>query len=561
MNNFVIDIINKDLEKYENLDVITRFPPEPNGNLHLGHAKSIYWNTKIAKIYNGKCNLRFDDTNPSVERQEYVDNILRDIKWLIGSIEDNFDNIFFTSDYFDRIYQFARELIEKGFAYVCDLNKDEIKDNRGDISLLGKSSIYRKRSVEENLYLFEQMRYGIFEDESKTLRAKIDMESPNFHMRDPILYRINKKDKHYKTKNNWCIYPTYDFAHAISDIIENITYSISTLEFEMHKPLYKWIINNIKSIYEFPKRIEFSKLNLNYLIMSKRKLLTLIDNKCVCDWDDPRLPTLSGIKERGYTSQSILNFIEEVNLTKRENIIDTSLLEHHARRELNKISQRIMVVINPIKLIIDNYPEDQIQQLDAVNNPEDLKKGKRTIDFSKVLYIDKSDFTEDQISGFNRLSIGKKVKLKYSYIIHCNNVVKNTAGEIEEIHCNYLSSTLNTLKYDGEKIKGIIHWVSKEHCVNICLNVYDRLFTQIDVSNIQKEDIVNFFNKNSIEKINNCYSEKCILDKVKETSYFQLERIGYFYFSKRESLLNNIITLNKTVVLNNLWKPHILNNL
>ena len=458
--NFIEEIIEEDLRSnvYDGR-VHTRFPPEPNGYLHIGHAKSICLNFGIAKKYNGKTNLRFDDTNPVKEDVEYVDSIMEDVKWLGFDWEDR---LFYASDYFGKLYEYAVILIKKGLAYVCDMTAEEISDTRGTPTRPGKESPYRNRSVEENLDLFTRMRNGEFADGSRVLRARIDMASPNMQMRDPVLYRILHAT-HHRTGDTWCIYPMYDFAHGQSDSLERITHSICTLEFEVHRPLYDWLVREI-GIYA-PKQIEFARLNLSYTVMSKRKLLELVGEKKVNGWDDPRMPTICGMRRRGYTPDAIRNFADTIGVAKRDNVIDVSLLEFLVREDLNKKANRVMAVLNPVKVILDNYPEDLVEEMEAVNNPEEESAGKRKVAFSRELYIEREDFMEDPPKKFFRLSPGTEVRLRSAYIIRCERVVKDTVtGEIAEIHCTYDPQTRSGMPESNRKVKGTLHWVSGQTC-------------------------------------------------------------------------------------------------
>ena len=459
--NFIHQHIDKDLLIKRFGDKIhTRFPPEPNGYLHIGHAKSIILNFGIAEKYNGLCNLRFDDTNPMKEEEEYVKSIKENIKWLGFDWKDR---CYFASDYFEKMYEYAIQLIKKGKAYVCDLSADEIREYRGTPTQVGKNSPYRKRKIDENLDLFERMRVGEFANGERTLRAKIDMSSPNINMRDPIMYRILHSE-HHNTGNKWCIYPTYDWAHGLEDSIEKITHSICTLEFEDHRPLYDWFLNELE-IYH-PRQIEFARLNLNYTVMSKRKLNELVSKNLVNGWDDPRMPTISGLKRRGYTPNSIKDFIARIGVSKNEGVVDIALLEHCLREDLNKKALRFMGVLNPIKVIIDNYPNDRTEELEAINNPEDENAGKRKVPFSKEIYIEKDDFMEDAPKKFYRLTIGREVRLRYAYFIKATSIVKDENGEITEIHCSYDPATKGGNSSDGRKVKSTIHWVSAKNAIN-----------------------------------------------------------------------------------------------
>ncbi|RKY80821.1 glutamine--tRNA ligase, partial [candidate division KSB1 bacterium] len=469
-SNFIREIIDQDLRtnKYGGR-VHTRFPPEPNGYLHIGHAKSICLNFGLAAEYGGWCNLRFDDTNPSKEEIEYVNSIIEDVRWL-GF--DWGDRLFYTSDYFEQLYQYAVQLIKKGKAYVCDLSPEQIKEYRGTLTEPGKESPYRNRSVEENLDLFQRMRAGEFEDGSRVLRAKIDMASGNLNMRDPVIYRILHAT-HHRTGDKWCIYPMYDFAHCLSDSIEGITHSICTLEFEDHRPLYDWFLDELN--VHHPRQIEFARLNLSYTVLSKRKLLELVEGGYVTGWDDPRMPTISGLRRRGYTPESIRNFCERIGVAKRDSIVDIALLEHSIREDLNKRAPRVMGVLHPLKVIIDNYPEDQVEELEAINNPEDPTMGTRKVPFSRILYIERDDFRENPPKKFFRLAPGREVRLRYAYYITCVGVVKDeNTGEVVELHCTYDPETRGGWAPDGRKVKGTLHWVSAPHALEAEVRLYDR---------------------------------------------------------------------------------------
>ncbi|MCD6112333.1 MAG: glutamine--tRNA ligase/YqeY domain fusion protein [Bacteroidales bacterium] len=543
--NFIQSIIEEDLRNNKNdSKVHTRFPPEPNGYLHIGHAKSICLNFGIAKKYNGLCNLRFDDTNPNKEDVEYVDSIKEDVKWL-GF--DWGDRMYYASDYFDKLYNYAIQLIKLGKAYVCDLSAEEISQYRGTPQKPGKESPYRNRSIEENLDLFQRMRAGEFKDGTKILRAKIDMSSPNMHMRDPAIYRIRRMS-HHRTGDKWCIYPMYDFAHCVSDSIENITHSICTLEFEVHRPLYDWFLNELNIFH--PQQIEFARLNLSYTVMSKRKLMELVEENYVSGWDDPRMPTISGLRRRGYTPESIRNFADTIGVAKRDGIIDVALLEHSLREDLNKKANRVMCVLNPLKVIIDNYPEGQTEELDAVNNPEDASKGTRKIKFSKVIYIERDDFREEAPRKFFRLKPGKEVRLRYAYFIKCVDVVKDpNTGEITELHCTYDPESKGGKSPDGRKVKGTIHWVSAEDSFNIEVRLYDRLFT-VENPLAQDKDFKKYLNKDSIKILKNCLAESSLKD-VKAGEKFQFERLGYFCVDKDSD--NENIVFNRALPLRDSW--------
>lgn len=540
-SNFIRDIIDEDLKSGKHQKIHTRFPPEPNGYLHIGHAKSICLNFGLAKDYNGLCNLRFDDTNPTKEEQEYVDSIKEDINWL-GFDWD--DREYFASDYFDQLYEFAIKLIKKGKAYVDSLNADLIREYRGTPTQTGKESPHRNRSVEENLDLFTKMKNGDFKEGEHVLRAKIDMSSPNLNMRDPVMYRILHKP-HHRTGDKWCIYPMYDWAHGQSDSIEKITHSLCTLEFENHRPLYDWFIKEIE-IYA-PRQIEFARLNLNYTIMSKRKLLALVEGKYVDGWDDPRMPTISGLRRRGYTPESIRNFSERVGIAKRENIIDVSLLEFSVREDLNLRAKRVMAVLDPIKVVITNYPAGQTEELEAINNPEDDSKGKRKIPFSREIFIDRDDFKEIPPPKFHRLTPGKEVRLRYAYIISCDEVIKNDNGEIVELRCTYFPDTKSGSGTSSKKAKGTIHWVSAEHAFNAEVRLYDRLFSVADPEGEEGKDFKEFINPNSLKVLNNCKLEPSLKDS-EPGNRFQFERLGYFCVDTKYSkpglpVFNRIVTL------------------
>ncbi len=541
--NFIKNIINEDLRtnKYGGR-VHTRFPPEPNGYLHIGHAKSICLNFGIAQEYGGKCNLRFDDSNPTKEKTEYVDSIIEDVRWLGFDWEDR---LYYASDYFDKLYEFAVQLIKKGKAYVCDLSPDEIRRYRGTLTEPGIDSPYRNRSIEENLELFEQMKQGKFPEGSRTLRAKIDMASPNLNMRDPVIYRILYA-YHHRTGNKWCIYPMYDFTHCISDSLEGITHSLCTLEFEDHRPLYDWFLIEL-GLYR-PQQIEFARLNLNYTVMSKRKLLKLVEEKFVDGWDDPRMPTISGLRRRGYTPRSIRNFAERIGVAKSDNVVDISLLEYCIREDLNKIAHRAMVVLNPLKVVIENYPEGQIEEIDAVNNPEDPSYGTRKVPFSREVYIEREDFMEDPPKNFYRLAPGREVRLRYAYLIKCKEVIKDDDGNIIELRCTYDPLTKGGSAPDGRKVKGIIHWVSVKHCYDAELRLYDHLFNKENPE--EEQDFTMAINPNSL-KILNAKIEPFLIN-AKPGEKFQFERIGYFCVDTKYSSPGKPI-FNRTVTLKDTW--------
>ncbi len=546
--NFIEEIIEEDIRNNRNNGrVHTRFPPEPNGYLHIGHAKSICLNFGLALKYNGKCNLRFDDTNPVTEDIEYVESIKEDIRWLGFDWEDR---EFYASDYFDQLYQWAVKLIKNGKAYVDEASAEEISELRGVPTQPGKESPYRNRSIEENLDLFERMRNGEFPDGTKVLRAKIDMSSPNMHMRDPVLYRI-KHAHHHRTGNKWCIYPMYDWAHGQSDYIEGITHSICTLEFEVHRPLYDWCLDQIVEGNYRPRQIEFARLNIDYMVMSKRRLLQLVNEGYVSGWDDPRMPTISGLRRRGYTPEAIRNFAETVGVAKRENTIEHSLLEYCVREHLNKIALRRMVVLNPVKVIIDNYPEGQVEMLESENNPEDPAAGSRTIPFSRELFIERDDFMEDAPKKFFRLTPGQEVRLKNAYIIKCTGVVKDPAnGTIREIHCTYDPETRSGMQGANRKVKSTIHWVSSHHAIDAEVRIYDRLFLKADPDDVEEgKNWLSNLNPDSL-KIIMAKAEPHLL-KDDRNNKFQFLRLGYFCFDKDSS--GEKLIFNRTVSLKDEW--------
>ncbi len=546
--NFIESMIERDLKNQLHGDkVLTRFPPEPNGYLHIGHAKAISLNFGLAQKYNGNCNLRFDDTNPVTEEDEYVQSIKEDINWL----GFKWANEFFASDYFDQLYAWAVKLVEMGKAYVDDQSAEKISETRGTPTRPGIESPHRTRSVEENLRLLEGMKNGEFNDGEKVLRAKIDMASPNMHLRDPAMYRI-KKAPHHRTGNKWCIYPMYDFAHGQSDFIEGITHSLCTLEFEVHRPLYDWFLDQIledKNAYR-PRQTEFARLNINYTIMSKRKLLELVEEEHVTGWDDPRMPTISGMRRRGYTPLSIRNFAEKVGIAKRNNIIDVALLEHSVREDLNKISQRVFAVLDPLKVILTNYPENKEEEMMAVNNPEDENAGKRPVMFSRELYIEQEDFMENPPKKFFRLAPGGVVRLKYGYIIQCNEVVKDQSGNIKELHCEYFPESRSGSDTSGIKVKGTIHWLSAKHAVPAELRMYDRLFSDEDPSGHKDKDYREFLNPDSLIINEKAFVESS-LRNAKPLDHFQFERKGYF--SADHDTSSDKPVFNLTVTLRDSW--------
>jgi glutaminyl-tRNA synthetase len=544
-NNFIKEIINKDLESGKFKQVHTRFPPEPNGYLHIGHAKSICLNFGLAREYKGLCNLRFDDTNPTKESIEYVDSIIEDIKWLGFDWEDR---LYYASDYFDQLYEFAVKLIKKGNAYVDSSTHDEIKDHRGIPTEAGKESPFRNRSIEENLDLFTRMKNGEFEEGTHVLRAKIDMTSPNMWMRDPILYRI-RKVPHHRTGDKWCIYPMYDWAHGQSDSIEGITHSICTLEFEIHRPLYDWCLERLE--IHHPRQIEFARLNLTYTVMSKRKFLQLVEGKYVSGWDDPRMPTISGLRRRGFTPESIRVFSERVGVAKRDNVIDVALLEHSLREDLNKRAQRVMAVLKPLKVVITNYPDNKTEELEAVNNPEDETMGIRIINFSKEIFIEQDDFMENPAKKFFRLSPGNEVRLRYAYIIKCEEVIKDSDGNIIELRCTYDPETKSGSAQSNRKVKGTIHWVSAPHAIGAEVRLYDRLFTVEDPEADEEKTFVDHINPDSLKIIKNAKLEP-FLKQAEKGARFQFERLGYFCVDSKDSTKENLV-FNRTVTLRDTW--------
>ncbi len=548
VSNFIRNIIAEDLKNNKHDGrVVTRFPPEPNGYLHIGHAKSICLNFGIAGEHEGGiCNLRFDDTNPSKEDVEYVESIKEDVQWL-GFHWD--DRLFYASDYFDQLYAYAVQLVKTGKAYVCSLSADEIRENRGTLTMPGKDSPYRTRSIEENLELFERMRAGEFEDGAHVLRAKIDMASPNVVMRDPTIYRI-RKVPHHRTGDTWCIYPMYDFAHCLSDSIEGITHSLCTLEFENNRQLYDWILDEL-DVDCHPQQIEFARLNLNYTVLSKRKLVELVQGSHVSGWDDPRMPTISGLRRRGYTPESIRNFCERIGVARRDSTVDIALLEFSIREDLNKLAPRVMGVLRPLKVIIDNYPENQVEELDALNNPEDLAMGARKIPFSRVIYIEQDDFLEEPPKKFFRLAPGREVRLRYAYFITCVKVVKDEeTGQIIELHCTYDPSTRGGSSPDGRKVKATLHWVSASHAINAQARLYDHLFLKEDPDEEKHVDFKSHLNPNSL-KISSFLVEPS-LTGAPSGSRYQFERLGYFCVDSVDSS-DNALVFNRTVTLRDTW--------
>ncbi len=545
-SNFVRDIVIEDLKtnKYDGR-VHTRFPPEPNGYLHIGHAKSINLNFGLAAEFGGKCNLRFDDTNPSKEETEYVDSIIEDVRWLGGDWDNR---LFYASDYFDQLHAWAVQLIEAGKAFVCDLTADQIREYRGTLTEPGKESPWRDRSIGENLDLFERMRAGEFPDGSRTLRARIDMAAKNLNMRDPVMYRILHAE-HHRTGAKWCIYPMYDFTHGQSDSIEKVTHSVCTLEFEDHRPLYDWYLEQL-GIYH-PQQIEFDRLNLTYTLLSKRKLLALVQNGHVCGWDDPRMPTISGIRRRGYTPEAIRNFCNSLGVSKTNGTNELAMLEHFVREDLNKRTPRVMAVLRPLRVVIDNYPADQVEEMEAVNNPEDAGTGTRKVPFSRVLYIEQDDFRESPPKQFYRLSPGREVRLRYGYFIACTGVVKDEKGEVIEIHCTYDPATLGGNAPDGRKVKSTIHWVSAAHAVNAEVRLYDNLFTLEDPNQTsESQDFTSNLNPRSLEVLTGCKLEPSLLDAA-EGSRYQFERLGYFCADPDTTPGKPVF--NRTVALRDTW--------
>lgn len=547
-SNFITEIIDDDLKTgRRGGHVVTRFPPEPNGYLHIGHAKSICLNFGTAKQYGGVCHMRLDDTNPTKEDTEYVESILGDVRWLGW---DWGDQLFYASDYFDRLYGYAVELIRRGKAYVCDLTEEEFNEYKGTLTVPGRPSPCRDRSVEENLDLFERMRKGEFADGTYVLRAKIDMASPNMHMRDPAIYRI-RHASHHRTGDKWCIYPLYDFAHCLSDSIEGISHSICTLEFEIHRPLYDWILDALETPCH-PQQIEFARLNLTYTVMSKRKLLELVKEGRVSGWDDPRMPTICAYRRRGVPAVAIRNFCEKVGVTKFNSLTDIALLDYCIREELNKTANRYMAVMNPVKLVIDNYPEGLVEEMDAINNPEDPSAGTRKVPFSKVVYIEETDFMEVPVKQFHRLAPGAEVRLRYAYLVTCTSVVKDENGRITEIHCTYDPASKGGNAPDGRKVKGTIHWVSAGHAEKATARLYDKLFTIEDVGAIPEgEDYRDYLNPDSLKEVSCCIEPA--LKTVKPGAGVQFERTGYFCLDAAASK-DGALVFNRTVALKDSWQ-------
>lgn len=545
-SDFIREIIEEDIQNgMPPGRVATRFPPEPNGYPHIGHAKSICLNFGIAAQYGGTCNLRLDDTDPSGESVEYVEAIIHDVKWL------GFDwgkRLYFSSDYYSKLYEYAVELIKGGYAYVCDLNSEQIRDYRGTLTQPGKESPFRNRSVEENLDLFERMKAGEFAEGSRVLRAKIDMASPNMAMRDPVIYRI-KKISHYRTGDEWCIYPMYDFAHCLSDYIEGITHSICTLEFENNRPLYEWFLDALVK-KPHPRQIEFARLNLSYTVMSKRRLMGLVEKNIVGGWDDPRMPTLSGMRRRGFTPESIRNFCEIIGVSKNDSLIDMSLLENCVRDDLNVKAPRVMAVLHPLRVVIDNYPEGVVEDFDCPNHPKNPAMGSRKVPFSRELFMERDDFSETPPKKFLRLSLGKEVRLRCGYFIKCVAVVKNSdTGEISEIHCTYDPETRNGFAPDARKVGATIHWVSAAHSVTAEVRLYDRLFSVPDPLAMEG-DFTAYINPNSMEIIKSCRLEQGIA--ASSLVQFQFERLGYFIIDREASVKGNLV-FNRTATLRDSW--------
>ncbi len=545
--DFIRTRIEEDLKSGKNNGrVVTRFPPEPNGFLHIGHAKSICLNFGIAKENNTPCHLRLDDTNPCKEEDKYVEAIMEDIKWL------GFDwknDLFYASDYFEKLYQYAVELIQKGKSYVDSLSPDEIREYRGTLTEPGKESPHRNRSVEENLDLLERMKNGEFEEGDCVLRAKINMASDHIVMRDPALYRIIKRAEHHRTGNAWCIYPMYDFAHCLSDATEGITHSLCTLEFANHRPLYDWILNQL-DVPCHPQQIEFARLNLNYTVMSKRKLLQLVEEGHVQGWDDPRMPTISGLRRRGYTPEAIRNFCDKIGIAKVEGTNDIALLEHCLREDLNRSAQRVMAVLNPIKVVIENYPDGETEELDCINNPENPEAGTRKVPFSKILYIERDDFMEDPPKKFFRLAPGREVRLRYAFFLKCRDVVKNEKGEVIELRCTYDPETRGGNAPDGRKVKATIHWVSAEHAIDAKVRLYDRLFKVENPLAKKEDDFIRHLNSDSIATLSSCKMEPS-LSVATPDKHYQFERLGYFCADK-DSTSKHLI-FNRTVSLRDQW--------
>ena len=544
--NFIEQIIEEDnaTGKHDGR-VQTRFPPEPNGYLHIGHAKSICLNFGIAQQYNGKCNLRFDDTNPAKEDTEYVDSIMEDVQWL----GFQWDNLHFASDYFQQLYDHAEQLIRDGKAYVCSLSAEETSSYRGGWNEEGKNSPYRDRSADENLDLFRRMKAGEFDDGEHTLRAKIDMTSPNMNMRDPPIYRI-RKVHHHRTGDQWCIYPMYDYAHCVSDSIESITHSICTLEFEHHRPLYDWFLEELGIFLS--RQIEFARLNISFTVMSKRKLLQLVQNEHVSGWNDPRMPTISGLRRRGYSPRSIRNFCKRIGITKTNSTIEMSWLEDSLREDLNKVAERRMAVLRPLKVVIENFPEGQVEELDAVNNPEDESAGTRKVPFSREIYIEQTDFMEDPPKKFFRLGPGREVRLRYAYFLKCEDVIKDDDGNVVELRCTYDPETKGGKAPDGRKVRGTIHWVSAEHAVDAEVRLYDHLFQVPNPNDVPEGGhFTDHLNPNSLEVLTDCKLERAF-ESTEPGFTCQFERTGYFHVDSLDSTPERLV-FNRAVTLRDSW--------
>ncbi|MBU8848877.1 MAG: glutamine--tRNA ligase/YqeY domain fusion protein [Desulfobacterales bacterium] len=542
--HFIESIIKEDIKNNKNSGkVVTRFPPEPNGYLHIGHAKSICLNFNMANKFNGKCNLRFDDSNPAKEKQIYIDSIKSTVNWL----GFEFETALFASDYFDRLHDFAVELIKKGKAYVCSLNADEIRKYRGTLTEPGKDSPYRERSVEENIELFTRMKNGEFDEGEHTLRAKIDMKSPNINLRDPIIYRV-KKASHPRTGNQWCIYPMYDFTHCLSDSLEGITHSLCSLEFEDHRPLYDWTLDTLETPCH-PQQIEFARMNINYTVLSKRKLQRLVEENHVQGWDDPRLPTLEGMKRRGYTPESIRNFCNIIGVSKKDSRIDMGLLESCLRNDLNEKAPRVMAVLRPLKVTIENYPDDLTEELVAKNHPQKEEMGTRTITFSKEIYVEQDDFMENPPKKFFRLGPGREVRLRYAYLITCKDVIKDESGNVTELICTYDPATRGGNAPDGRKVKGTIHWVNANDCIDAQARLYDRLFKDENPEQ-DKQDLIENLNPDSLEELDSCKLEKS-LATAEPAKVYQFERLGYFCRDSNATRDNPIF--NRTVTMRDAW--------
>ena len=545
-SHFIRNIVVDDIRQGKNHGrVHTRFPPEPNGYLHIGHAKSICLNFGLAAEFGGKCNLRFDDTNPSKENVEYVASIKEDVRWLGFA----WDGEYYASDYFEQLYRFALQLIEAGHAFVCDLSAEEMRQYRGTLTEPGKPSPYRDRSVSENRDLFQRMRAGEVSDGQRTLRAKIDMASPNINLRDPVMYRVLRAT-HHRTNDKWCIYPTYDFAHGQSDSLEGITHSICTLEFEDHRPLYDWYLDRLN--IHHPQQIEFARLNLTHTVLSKRKLLQLVEQKHVAGWDDPRMPTLAGIRRRGYTPEAIRNFCERIGVTKGNSTVDVAMLEHSLREDLNKRAPRVMAVLRPIKVVLDNFPEGHIEGLEAVNNPEDPSAGSRKVPFSRELYIEQDDFREEPPKGFFRLSPGSEVRLRYAYIIKCTEVIKDpSTGEVREVRCTFDPETKSGSPQSKRKVKATIHWVSAAHALSAEVRLYDHLFLAADPDDVPEgSDWIANINSKSLERLTTCRVEPCLVS-ARPGDRYQFERLGYFCVDREST--DAVKVFNRAVTLRDAW--------